>query len=169
MGSDKLGIIHEYKLDIKLDSLSSDLDVDQLQIINGIAKKSAETYVDNLPLFIDFYNTIEKHITLETDKKECVKSGGKCEGWVVVFTRWRDKALENTIKAEGGIVKTGYSKAITHVFPAVKGFYTSKEKKAEEDGKIIWDRQELEEYLKDEINKEDIDGDTEDKEFNMDW
>lgn len=171
MGSDKLGIIYDYKIDLKMDQLSSDLTVDQLQILKGIAKKSAETYVDNLPLFNNFYKNIENHVLFyiaEKKSKEPVKSGGKCEEWVVVFTRWRDEKVEKIIEQEGGIVKKGYSKVITHVFPAEKGFHTKKEASAEADNKIIMDQHELKQYLGyDGYAKKDEN--SEDNEFSMNW
>lgn len=162
MGSDKLGIIEDYsggRVEPHAPSVS------ELTDLSGIAEKSAKTYVDNFPKFRDFMVNMEKYVTYKhmDETAESINTDGKCAGWVVVFTRWRDKKIEEIIEQEGGIVKKGYSKAITHVFPAEKGHMTSKERKASDDGKIIWDQHELKKYLgydgyakKDDKEKDDF-------------
>jgi len=152
MGSDKLGIIFDYVSGRISDGVSY-FDVvvipDDLTKLPGIAEKSALTYLKGVEPFYNFYEEILQFFILktETDKAEKPNIDGKCVGWVCVFTRWRDKEIEKIIEKEGGEVKKGYSKAITHVFPAEKGVITNKLQKAMDDGKIILDQHELKTYL----------------------
>jgi len=65
-------------------------------------------------------------------------------GKSVVFTGFRDKALENVIKAQGGDVKTGVSKKVNYVVVGgVKGEGSAKEQKAIEYGIPILNLQEF--------------------------
>jgi len=174
MGSDKLGIIFDHvngRVNDGISYFDAVVAPNDLIKLPGIAEKSAMTYCKGIQPFYDFYTEIFEFFVLKTEmvESEKPKTGGKCAGWVCLFTRWRDKEIEKIIEAEGGEVKKGYSKAITHVFPAEKGFGTNKEKSALADGKIIWDQHELKTYLQlDRYKKKDEDN-NEDSEFSMNW
>jgi len=134
--------------------LNQEISIDQIKEIDGFADKTAEKFIEGIPKFKEFTNDIpilQKLIKDElkpsvpsTDvnvktvvKLNVVKKGNEqsFKGKSAVFTGFRDAALEASVKAAGGDIKTGVSKKVDYlVVGGVKGQGSSKEKKAIELG-----------------------------------
>lgn len=70
----------------------------------------------------------------------------------VVFTGFRDSALEKTIIENGGKIGNGVSAKTTHLVMAVIGSGTVKEQKAEQLGKVIMTAKDFEEMINNKLN-----------------
>ena len=137
------GLIGEKTCQLILDNFPGDLTIENLEKIDGIARKTAEVFIDGvfdskdsrqeLPIKTSYIKTPEKS-----------KIGDKFRGFKVCFTGVRDKVLEEEIIAQGGEVVSGVSKTTTHLVTKdmeEKTLNSSKAKKAKELGIEIIDLQ----------------------------
>jgi len=125
LGSKKLLIINQWLFDNNI----AEPRLGQLVSIEGISETLASNYLDNINKFSTFVQTIENHISIQYPQKKVVIDG-KMNDYNVVFTKVRDKSLEQYITDNGGKVGSGVSKKTTHLVVLVIGGGTSKEKKA---------------------------------------
>lgn len=136
--------------------------IEDISDIDGFAEKTAEKFIEGLPKFKKFLSEIPMLYSIINNPKPVSqinpisplvnpvipvspisslvvspvdKNKESIRGKAVVFTGFRDKTLENTIKSLGGEVKTGISKKVNYlVVGGVKGQGSSKEQKAIEYG-----------------------------------
>jgi DNA ligase (NAD+) len=105
-------------LEVYPNILTSDLDSDisncdkvaQLIKIDGLANKTAKKFVEQIPVFVDFMK--EAKLTINTSlKSEAEKSKeSSLYDKKIIMTGFRDKELEEKIKALGGEITSSVSK-----------------------------------------------------------
>ena len=131
--------------------------LDQVIGINGFAQKTAERFLEGLPKFRLFINNIPILLQIVRGTLRPVtplvlpvriasparvispanvqRPERSIAGKSVVFTGFRDQALEKAIVSQGGDIKTGVSKKTNYVVVGgVKGQGSAKETKAQELG-----------------------------------
>jgi NAD-dependent DNA ligase len=126
--------------------------------IKGFADKTAERFIEGLPKFREFmkeldlfekknFKKIENEkvvLKVKSLEKKSSESKSNISGKTVVFTGFRDKALEAEIKELGGKVTTSVSKNTNCVVVGgSKGTGSSKETKATELGIPIYNLEEF--------------------------
>ena len=125
--------------------------LEQIIDIEGFAEKKAQKFVDGLPKFKTFIADIpilQKAVrgelvtvgltpSTKPSKSDAIVAVGNATGEslvgkVIVFTGFRDKSLEASIKAAGGTVKNGQPTKKTHyvIVDGPKGEGSSKQQKA---------------------------------------
>lgn len=132
--------------------LNQEVDATQIKEIEGFADKTAEKFIEGLPKFKEFIDgipilqqvikgqlkpvspkVVSAAVQLNIAKQG--NGGQSFKGKSAVFTGFRDAALEESVKAVGGDVKTGISKKVDYlVVGGIKGQGSAKEKKAIELG-----------------------------------
>lgn len=85
--------------------------VQELIALKGIEKKTAETFIQNLPAYHKFYENCG--IKCNSNKNEKESNNNKLEGMCFVFTGFRSKELEEYITENGGTVSGTISKKTT--------------------------------------------------------
>ncbi len=117
------------------DLLSQDVSVQAMADLEGFSVRSAEQFVPRIEEFRRFYTDISSFITAAvpapagpSEKKASLA------GVAVVFTGFRDPALEALVTDRGGSVSTSVSKKTTYVVAADPTDTSSKLKKARELG-----------------------------------
>ena len=123
--------------------------------VDGIASKTATSFVQSLNPFVEFMNTIQqshilKVVETKTVQKDDLDDSNKkpsLEGQTFVFSGFRNKEYEKTIQARGGKVSTSVSKNTTHLVVKSKEKGGSKMEKAESLGIPIITMEELEKLL----------------------
>ena len=126
--------------------LTDDIKVSSLSEINGISTLLASRFIQRIPIFIDFYTSIQDFIVLEAYKSNAggasdLEVKAKYQGFVFTFTGFRDKRLEDTIRDMGGDVSDTITKATTHLVVKVKDGTSAKMEKARKSGISIVDAQ----------------------------
>jgi NAD-dependent DNA ligase len=152
--------------DIYPNILNMNITVQEIMEIDGFAQKTAEKFIEGVPVFKKFLeeipllqkvlagevnNVVKTPVNTNLPAVKMVapitNSNGLKEdirGKSFVFTGFRDKALENMIQSRGGEVKTGVSKKVNYVVVGgVKGEGSAKEKKAMEYGIPVLNLEEL--------------------------
>ena len=123
--------------------------------VDGIASKTATSFVQSLDPFVEFMNTIQQsHILKVVETKTVQKNDAddtnkkpSLKGHTFVFSGFRNKEYEKTIQARGGKVSTSVSKNTTHLVVKSKKKGGSKMEKAESLGIPIITMEELEKLL----------------------
>lgn len=84
----------------------------QLLLVKGIAEKTAELFLNNIPVFIDFLKEcgLEGKLTLGTVKVNKEETGHVLLNKTVVITGFRDKDLEEKLKSVGAKMGAGVNK-----------------------------------------------------------
>lgn len=113
--------------------------------ISGFGDIQAGIFVENYKKFIDFYKSLSEILTFKT-KVETVESE-IFRGRVFCFTGFRNKAMEDMIKKNGGTVSSSYTKSVTDLVIKEKGSGSSKEQKAMSAGINIHSESEFRELL----------------------
>ncbi len=98
--------------DIKNRNISLKITVDDLKKVDGIAVISAKAFIENLPKFYDFYDSLGiKCKSPKTELKEVVlNTNFKDKSFV--FSGFRNKELEKIVVDNGGKVNTTISKIL---------------------------------------------------------
>lgn len=111
--------------------------VNELILLKGIEKTTAESFITNLPAFFEFL----RQSGLECDNGDQQQNGVDNNisaplfiGQKIAFTGFRDAALEALIKARGGEISTGVTKNTTLVITKDTDKESSKLVKAREMG-----------------------------------
>ena len=120
--------------------------VDDITSIEGFAETSAESYLNSIGAFNDFYETIKDIISIKKDT-QVKEVTDELYGMSFVFSGVRRHDLEESILSKGGRVASGVSKNSTHLIMKSKGSGSSKEKKAVQLGQTIMTVEELENML----------------------
>lgn len=86
-------------------------DVAKLVAIKGIEKKSAQSFVDHIPEFLEFVKEcgLESKLDLAPIKNVVVDTSHALYGKSVVFTGFRDKELEERLKVVGATLGSSVS------------------------------------------------------------
>jgi len=108
--------------------------IDDLAKVGGFAKKSAQSYLDGLPKFDNFFQGLP--ITLIVKK---VPTSDKYKDQVIVFSGCRNQDWENSIEDGGGKIGSSVSKKTTLLVVGELGSGTSKEVKADSLGITVID------------------------------
>lgn len=115
---------------------------DDICNIDGFSDISAKNYFDGIDDFNEFLEDLGDLVSVKkTDKVEA--TGSDLEGFIFVFSGYRDKSAEERITSLGGEIKSGISKNVTHLVVKDKQSGSSKIVKAEKLGINILDADEL--------------------------
>lgn len=157
LGSKKLeAIMDKYPTLFQIySSMSMDALCKLIVQVDGIASKTATSFVQSLDQFVEFMNTIQhSHIlkvvetkTVQKDDLDDTNKKPSLEGQIFVFSGFRNKEYEKTIQSRGGKVSTSVSKNTTHLVVKSKEKGGSKMEKAESLGIPIITMEELEKLL----------------------
>ena len=137
LGHKTLALLNQYDSPSKIPSVSDVIAID------GFSDISANIYCDNIKRFWDYV----KCLPIRIQQKQ-VPTGDKCKDWIVVFTQFRDKNLENLVEKEGGKIGSSVSGKTTHVFCTDPDDETGKVKSAKDKGCEIWTKEKLESYFR---------------------
>ena len=97
-------IIDEYPNILTTDD-NEENKIGKISNIKGIAKKTAQLFVHNIPNFINFIQTANLMYKLDyTPTKQKITTDHILNDKIVVFTGTRDKELEETIVGLGGVI-----------------------------------------------------------------
>lgn len=124
--------------------LDGSLTLDDIRAVDGFEKTTAQLYVDNLPKFIEFLDSIDGYFTLATRE---VVVGGDLEGVNFMFTGFRDKDAEKDIVARGGTIQSSVNKDTTYLVTKDVNSTSSKAEKARKLGVKIIDPLEFKKIL----------------------
>lgn len=141
LGSRKLELIKEHLLDCLTAGLTPSKE--KIIAINGYAEISANVVMDG---WLPFKKFVEDNnlILITAEQKEKVEVvGDKFNNSVVLFSKFRDKSLEEEIKSQGGQIVDSYSKKVTCLVIPDLDATSSKVEKARKDGCKIISRDEL--------------------------
>ena len=108
----------------------SDLTVSDIAGVEGFNDKTAAKIVDGMSSFDEFYNKVKDYITIVEPKV----TGVTMKDQNIVFTGFRDKALQAEVEANGGRVASGVSKKTDLVVAANPDSNSGKVKKARQYG-----------------------------------
>ena len=116
------------------------LKVDELTKINGIAKISAELFIENLPKYYEFYDSLgfkcNKGVVANI-VPENIKINNNLKDKTFIFSGFRNKEYEKIIVDNGGKVTTAISKNTSYLVVKDKSENTGKIIKARELGITI--------------------------------
>ncbi len=118
---------------------------DQLVAVDGFSDISAKSYLAGYDRFWMFVSDAGIVIN-EFTKREA--EGDRLKDFVCVFTKFRDKNMEDLITSNGGTIGSSVSRKTTHVIVAEFNGGSTKEEKAKELGIKIYDKAGFESYLK---------------------
>jgi NAD-dependent DNA ligase len=116
------------------------LKVEELTKINGIAKISAELFIENLPKYYEFYDSLgfkcNKGV-IANAVPENIKINNNLKDKTFIFSGFRNKEYEKIIADNGGKVTTAISKNTSYLVVKDKNENTGKIIKARELGITI--------------------------------
>ncbi len=120
------------------------LKVDELTKINGIAKISAELFIENLPKYYEFYDSLGFKCNKGVDVNNAINAAPKntkintnFKDKTFIFSGFRNKEYEKAIVDNGGKVTTSISKNTSYLVVKDKNENTTKIIKARELGITI--------------------------------
>jgi NAD-dependent DNA ligase len=118
--------------------------------INGIAKTSAELFIENLPKYYEFYDNLG--FKCKGDKKLPINAvvadiNTNLKDKTFIFSGFRNKDYEKKITDNGGKITTSISKNTSYLIVKDKNENTAKIIKARELGIIILNLEEFEKML----------------------
>jgi NAD-dependent DNA ligase len=133
--------------DIKNRNISLKITVDDLKKVDGIAVISAKAFIENLPKFYDFYDSLGiKCKSLKTELKEVVlNTNFKDKSFV--FSGFRNKDFEKIVVDNRGKVNTTISKNTNYLIVKNKEELSTKIDKAKALGVTILDIGEFEKMI----------------------
>lgn len=141
-----LGEKNILKIIEKYDPIRSSPTVDDIIAIDGIGSVYAKQYVNSLPMFRAFLQMNELTCGSETNVKpeESKKKSDTMSNMNFVFTGFRDSALEECVRENGGVVSTSISKKTTHLVCKALDDNNTKQQKAQSMGISIITRESFE-------------------------
>lgn len=138
-------IIDEYPYLIKDKEKTLKLKVEDIIKVKGMAKISAEQFIDKLPLFIEFYEEID----IKCNKNEVVENNTEKKlNKKIVFSGFRNKEWEEIITKKGGNVVNTISKNTDILVVKNINDKSTKIDKAKELGVTILSQDAFEEMIK---------------------
>lgn len=127
------------------------ISVDDLVKVDGIAKISALSFVENLPKFYSFYDNLEINCKSPQGKDVnnvvIAEANPNISGKAFIFSGFRNKDYEKVITDNGGKITSSLSKNTTYLIVKNKEDTLGKIAKAKELGVTILDITELEELF----------------------
>ena len=127
------------------------ISVEDLVKVEGIAKISAKLFIENLPRFYEFYDSLGvkcKGIEEKVDKSVEKTENANIKDKKFIFTGFRNKDYEKIIVENGGKVVTSISKSTHYLIVKNKAEKSGKIDKATELGVKILDIPEFEMLIK---------------------
>lgn len=127
------------------------ISVEDLMKVEGIAKISAKLFIENLPRFYEFYDSLGvkcKGIEEKVDKSVEKTEKANIKDKKFIFTGFRNKDYEKIIVENGGKVVTSISKSTNYLIVKNKTEKSGKIDKATELGVKILDIPEFEMLIK---------------------
>jgi NAD-dependent DNA ligase len=127
------------------------ISVEDLMKVEGIAKISAKLFIENLPRFYEFYDSLGvkcKGIEVNVDKSVEKTEKANIKDKKFIFTGFRNKDYEKIIVENGGKVVTSISKSTNYLIVKNKTEKSGKIDKATELGVKILDIPEFEMLIK---------------------
>jgi len=127
------------------------ISVEDLMKVEGIAKISAKLFIENLPRFYEFYDSLGvkcKGIEVKVDKSFEKTEKANIKDKKFIFTGFRNKDYEKIIIENGGKVVTSISKSTNYLIVKNKTEKSGKIDKATELGVKILDIPEFEMLIK---------------------
>jgi len=117
----KLELIMTEYPDVLIDQQKQDVNkvINKVAAIKGMASKTAEAFVDKIPAFLAFLKEAKLEDKLQQDQenqekkqqqKQIIDQSHPLYNKSIVFTGFRDKQLEEQIKAHGGKIGSSVSK-----------------------------------------------------------
>lgn len=103
----------------------------QLNLIPGVGPSVSKAFTKNMPAFRKWLSEVDLEYYIDSD---LTAPKGSLTGEVVLFSGFRDKALERTVRENGGQVAPGWSRKVTILLVSDYGFSSSKVTKAEDAG-----------------------------------
>lgn len=107
MGIERMKIITSTYPSILTNNWNKKQFIEKIKDIDGFDDITANIFVSNFKLFLDFYNNIKNLISIKEKK---IKKDGKYKDMKVVVSGFRDKDIINYIENEGGILTNIVSK-----------------------------------------------------------
>lgn len=124
------------------------LKVEELVKINGIAKISAELFIENLPKYYEFYDNLGfKCNNAIAEAVENIKINNNLKDKIFIFSGFRNKEYEKIIADNGGKVATSISKNVNYLIVKDKNENSAKIIKARELGISILNIEDFETLL----------------------
>ena len=127
------------------------ISIEDLMKVEGIAKISAKLFIENLPRFYEFYDSLGvkcKGIEEKVDKSVEKTENANIKDKKFIFTGFRNKDYEKIIIENGGKVVTSISKSTHYLIVKNKAEKSGKIDKATELGVKILDIPEFEMLIK---------------------
>ena len=127
------------------------ISIEDLMKVEGIAKISAKLFIENLPRFYEFYDSLGvkcKGIEEKVDKSVEKTENANIKDKKFIFTGFRNKDYEKIIVENGGKVVTSISKSTHYLIVKNKAEKSGKIDKATELGVKILDIPEFELLIK---------------------
>ena len=127
------------------------ISIEDLMKVEGIAKISAKLFIENLPRFYEFYDSLGvkcKGIEEKVDKSVEKTENANIKDKKFIFTGFRNKDYEKIIVENGGKVVTSISKSTNYLIVKNKTEKSGKIDKATELGVKILDIPEFEMLIK---------------------
>jgi NAD-dependent DNA ligase len=127
------------------------ISIEDLMKVEGIAKISAKLFIENLPRFYEFYDSLGvkcKGIEEKVDKSVEKTENANIKDKKFIFTGFRNKDYEKIIVENGGKVVTSISKSTHYLIVKNKAEKSGKIDKATELGVKILDIPEFEMLIK---------------------
>lgn len=127
------------------------ISIEDLMKVEGIAKISAKLFIENLPRFYEFYDSLGvkcKGIEVKVDKSVEKTENANIKDKKFIFTGFRNKDYEKIIIENGGKVVTSISKSTHYLIVKNKAEKSGKIDKATELGVKILDIPEFEMLIK---------------------
>lgn len=129
MGLKRLTAIYQRCPNIMDDPIT----IHQIAEIQGFSDKTAFSFVHGLKRFKIFYGQLSNYVIVKETKTIQSKSK-RLQNEAVLFTGFRDNDLSQAVVENGGVVKTGWSNAVTIVVLKDPNSTSSKAEKAREKG-----------------------------------
>lgn len=144
-------IIDKYPFIVDNKKKALTLTIENLKEVEGIAEISAKQFIENLPKYYEFYESLGfkcKKVKEDVDESVAKKSANsKIKGKKFVFTGFRNKDYEQYIIDNEGTISTTISKNVSYLIVKSKDDDSGKIKKANELNIPILSKEEFEKLL----------------------
>ena len=141
-------IIDKYPFIIKDKKRTEELTVFDIMNVDGVAKISAEQFIQFLPQFMIFYEEMDIKCGCNINPTAVVVKKNIFEGKKIVFSGFRNKEWEKMIEQSNGKIVTSISKSADYLVVKDKNAKTSKIQMALDAGVTIVSQDEFEDMIK---------------------
>jgi DNA ligase (NAD+) len=122
------------------------LKIEDIERLKGMARISAEQFIEGLPKFFEFCDELGIKCKKEK-KKDAVDKNSILNGKKIVFSGFRNKELEKIIEGNGGVVTTTVSKSTDYLIVKSEDETSTKIDKAREYGIAIITVKDFERFI----------------------